>query len=160
MGNAPYAADWSPDGTKILYLSPWGAEDPEIRVLELATGVDTRLRGRGGEQIGIPGEDQATWSPDGRRIVYECGDEICTMRSDRSNPQTLACCPSETLGGQAPQWSPGGTIIAYWSDDQDVSHVYVLDLTSGAERAIMASAEEPVWASEDTLIVRTWGSSG
>ncbi len=115
-----------------------------------------RLRGRGGEQIGIPGEDQATWSPDGRRIVYECGDEICTMRSDRSNPQTLACCPSETLGGQAPQWSPGGTIMAYWSDDQDVSHVYVLDLTSGAERAIMASAEEPVWASEDTLIVRTW----
>ncbi len=61
---------------------------------------------------------------------------------------------------KAPQWSPDGTMIAYWSDDEDVPVVYVWDLASRAERLIMVSAEAPVWAGDDTLIVRTWGTSG
>jgi WD40 repeat protein len=149
VGNAPYAADWSPDGTKILYLSPWGAEDREIRVVDLATGVDTRLRRVGGRDSPW---DSATWSPDGRRIVFECDTGICVMRADGSNVQKLACCPMRDHGTQAPQWSPVGTTIAYWSDE-DVPDVYVLDLTTGVERLIMESATAPVWAGQDMLIV-------
>lgn len=151
VGNAPYAADWSPDGTRILYLSPWGAEDREIRIVELATGADTRLRRLDGGPDDSP-FDSATWSPDGRRIVYECGRTgICAMRADGSNMQSL-CCPKDDHGTKQPQWSPDGTMIAYWSDG-DVPDVYVLDLASGKERLIMESAEAPVWAGEDSLIV-------
>jgi Tol biopolymer transport system component len=146
-----YAADWSPDGTKILYLSPWGADLRDIRVVDLATGVDTRLRRVGGRDSPW---DSATWSPDGRRIVFECHTGICVMRADGSNMQKLTCCPIRDYGTQAPQWSPDGTtMIAYWSD-QDIPDVYVLDLTTGVERLIMASAGEPVWVGPDTLIVR------
>jgi WD40 repeat protein len=156
VGDAPYAADWSPDGTKILYLSPWGAKDREIRVVDLATGVDTRLRRVDGHDSPW---DSATWSPDGRRIVFECDTGICVMGADGSNVQKLTCCPIRDHGTQAPQWSPDGTMIVYWSDQtwtdqEDVGDVYMLDLTTGVERLIMASAAEPVWAGPDMLIVR------
>ncbi len=162
VGEAPYAAEWSPDGTRVLYLSPWGAEDQEIRVVDLATGVDTRLRRVEGS-LGFPWGNLATWSPDGRRIVYECDTGICSIRVDGSHMQMLTCCPMVRYGALAPQWSPDGTMIAYWCDgcsdsDEDASDVFVMDLASGRERLIMESAEDPVWAGEDTLIVRTWGS--
>jgi hypothetical protein len=56
-------------------------------------------------------------------------------------------------------------MIAYWCDacsgkDEDFPNVQVRDLASGTERLIMESAEDPVWAGDDTLIVRTWDTSG
>ncbi len=160
VGNAPYGAEWSPDGARILYLNPWGAEHQGIHVVDLASGVDTRLR-RVESSHDEPWGSLATWSPDGRRIVYECVTGICAIRASGSKIQTLTCCPILHYPTLAPQWSLDGTKIAYWCDactDEDVSDVYVLDLASGAERLIMESAEDPVWAGEDTLIVRTWGS--
>ncbi len=163
VGEAPYAAEWAPDGTRILYLSPRGVEDQEIRVVDLVTGVDTRLRRVDGS-LGFPWGNLATWSPDGRRIAYECDTGICSIRADGSHMQMLTCCPMVMdHSALAPQWSPDGTMIAYWCDgcsdsDEDASDVFVMDLASGRERLIMESAEDPVWAGEDTLIVRTWGS--
>lgn len=117
VGKAPYGAEWSSDGTKILYLSPWGAtEDQEVRVVDLASGVDTRLR-RADSSLDLPWGGSASWSPDGRRVAYECDTGVCAMRPDASHMQMLTCCPMNVDHGTlAPQWSPDGAMIEYWCD--------------------------------------------
>ena len=52
-------ADWSPDGTRIVFI-----KDNETYVRELASGVEKRITPEGWERCGVP-----AWSPDGSHIA-------------------------------------------------------------------------------------------
>ena len=72
------APAWSPDGTRIAFLSARGGEDAKTRVWVMALA--------GGEPRALTGEKldaQAfAWSPDGRRIAF--------VRGDAARDQTFA----------------------------------------------------------------------
>ncbi|HUR94712.1 MAG TPA: CehA/McbA family metallohydrolase [Gemmatimonadales bacterium] len=58
-----YQPDWAPDGRRIVYAS-YRDDAMELRLLDLASGVDTRLVGEGAVSL------EPRWSPDGRRVAF------------------------------------------------------------------------------------------
>src|ERR1051325_104047 len=56
---------------------------------------------------GLMSSTPVTWSPDGARIAFTCGD-ICVADADGGNRKAIGS-PSDSQ----PSWSPDGTRIAF-----------------------------------------------
>ena len=112
----------SPDGRHIAFSSLRTGE-LDIYVYDLARDKLTALTNNkieGGYTQG------ASWSPDGRRIVYTDGEAIWVMNADGRRKQQLIPAPppppdggpfSLTLRGY-PCWSPSGRYIMYSEKDR------------------------------------------
>lgn len=93
---------WSPDGRKILFdTDRYGSCSSSNREL-LAIKAD------GTEPVRItnnPGtyDQDAAYSPDGRKIAYVSGGTLFTANADGSNPTSLG------VNGASPDWQPLGT---------------------------------------------------
>jgi len=108
-------ADWSPDGTKIVFVSHPPSDPPnnsvhaEIYLMNPdGTGL-TRLTYNDYE------ERAPSWSPDGSRIVFMAriggsDFEICVMNADGSG---LAQLTNNSLFNGTPAFSPDGQKIVY-----------------------------------------------
>lgn len=97
------------------------------------------------------------WSPDGRRIAFtsdrhgehERGPpgsdiynrDIFIMNADGTGVQQLTFDPVEAYD---PAWSPDGLSIAYISDRDIPSAIYVVDLASGVDQRL-SDNDWPVW---------------
>jgi Tol biopolymer transport system component len=116
-GERFWALDWSPDGTRIAYVS---GLDGRVSILEL-DGVSIRAL------PAIHGATSVSWSPDGTRLAYSTGDELSgepvemfVAASDGSNITPIG-------QGYGPEWSPDGSRIAYrrgceiWVSSEDGS---------------------------------------
>ncbi len=111
-----------------------------------------------------------TLSPDGSRIAYTCGFDICVAEADGTNERTLATVAQLStppggggsdwsLGAQSVVWSPDGQWIAY-----TLAHIGgggVLDLwvmrADGSDRRELYEGGSwfyrPAWAGADHLAV-------
>jgi Tol biopolymer transport system component len=125
--NSPAWLDWSPSGGKIL-LSAISS-----------TGIDLFTVGM--ECIDEPDrckpdvsqltnsteyEGRPDWSPNGNRIIYECGPSmykvgICSMKADGTNVVQRV---SSDTNAEWPTWSPDGRRIAFSSAEQ----IFVMDV--------------------------------
>ncbi|MFC2088161.1 T9SS type A sorting domain-containing protein [Calditrichota bacterium] len=99
--NSDLVPDWSPDGTKIAYVTTNnGAED--IYIIDSDGSGDRRLT-TSPENDFVP-----SWSPQGNRIVYEGSvngvDQICVIDTNGSNYQQLTSLGNNT----GPCWKPAG----------------------------------------------------
>jgi Tol biopolymer transport system component len=98
------------------------------------------------------------WSPDGRQIAYvssrDGNDEIYVMSVDAANCPALACDKTperltyNSTMDSAPAWSPDGRYIAFQSERDGHSEIYLMRSDgSNLQRLTFGKADNrfPVW---------------
>ena len=144
LANGLDCSDWSPDDRTVVcgYGSPDKVRDG-IYLVDVSSGRATRLtRSQDHDTVGTAGEcgggeSRGVYSPDGRRIAYErqrCGtgpdpssDEsgsVVVIGVDGSSPRTIVPFGGvRTHPGGEISWSPDGSLIAFGTQDGDLSVV-------------------------------------
>ncbi|HEX8734454.1 MAG TPA: FG-GAP-like repeat-containing protein [Pyrinomonadaceae bacterium] len=130
----PFAPAWSPDGTKLAFVSGggvWVINADGTNERRVTTNTSTNA--------------EPAWSPDGSKIVFVKGG-IRVINLDGTNETPLT-----TNGAIQPSWSPDGTKIAYRRDG-----IYTMDANGANQVRIVADAilfpqccdalyENPAW---------------
>lgn len=122
---APFYIDWSPDETRLAYLSNWvGVEGSTIalRTADLVTPFDQDADALETLAEGLP--LYFTWSPDGARILAHIGNERLEFRAPGGRSEALALTGA---GFPAPQWSVDGNRIVYALGDGQGQRLVVSD---------------------------------
>lgn len=113
-GLLPAAATWSPDGSRLL-VEVGGTTAGAGILSTRADGSDARVVVPPPRTSGFGWVRDASWSPDGRGIVYaqsdSTGSDIWTAAADGSNPGKLSTPPG--FFKVEPVWSPSGKAIAF-----------------------------------------------
>ncbi len=143
--NSNYAPSWSPDGTRLAYLSRRGASPifggaGPLVVHSVATGESRDVPTQ------IPVADQASWFPDGRSVLVASREPAGAGRYSfyrvdvtTGDAQVLLRSKGFGLAGRRPQVSPDGQTIVYvdrgvGSDaDPRVARLMRFDIASGQE---------------------------
>jgi len=110
-----YFCSWSPDSSKILYIS-----NNQLWILDIKSKNKTQLTKEGKYLCG-------EFSPDGEKIAFVSinGDasNICVMDYN----SRITRCFSGKGKNLNPQWSPDGTRIAFTRIDEFGRHIWVMN---------------------------------
>jgi Tol biopolymer transport system component len=140
---------WSPDGTRIAFVSTGaGINDQDIWVMRAdGTGLINLTPD-------VLHEELPSWSPDGTRLAF-----TRAPRAGRERP-LLEVIDADGGGrrvlaeGSLPAWSPNGIRIAFTSAppmDWEKSSVEVIDADGGGRR-VLAAGSFPAWSPDGTRI--------
>ena len=168
---------WSPDGTKILFRSYnpdfdwdsnpyvdrnrlWIANANGSGVYQLKAGIDD------GSCFGGPTLYQASYSPDGSKIVYTMGYYLNPSCDDWSDKDIYVMNANGTGAVQltdtyeecelSPRWSPDGSQILYKKcDDNNTSDLCVMDADGSNQHVVVSgvSANFFDWSPDGQYIV-------
>jgi eukaryotic-like serine/threonine-protein kinase len=144
FGNA-VAANISPDHTQLLVGTEIGTSpESSLWSLPLPSGAPRQLAhvlsGRG-----------ATWSPDGRRLVFVQGSDILEANADGTSPRKLI-----TVAGDAlyPSFSPDGTRIRFTIAKSEHQSLWEIHSDGTKQRPVL-----PDWHLSDACC-GTWSADG
>jgi len=142
--NLVYDAAWSPDGSKIAFVST----QPNDHTYNIYV-MDSDGRNRKQLTHDSLGAVQPSWSSDGTRIAFSAETaprsiNIFTMASDGSDVRQLTHNAEED---ESPTWSPGGGRIAYCKNGS----IYIMK-SDGSQSAFITTA-----ASSTSPCTLDWG---
>jgi Tol biopolymer transport system component len=135
----------------LVALPPFGS-DRQRRLLDCETtdGVPSSSYCRRGTSYRAP-----SYSPDGKRIVFDAGERLAIMDADGGAPVLQ---PAATADDGDPCFSPDGKRIAFTGvNDRGGTDIYIRGLDGGAAHMIILDAGEPAWSSRNRL---AYGRSG
>jgi len=133
---------WSPDGSRIAYVSARDAE----RAIYLV-----RPDGRAFERLTVGAtatNDVPVWSPDGSRIAFQTvrgkDYDLALVRvADRAR---VALAATPAYDGMC-AWSPDGMRLAFISGREGYDALYVVDADGGRPRRLTSTPSlDPAWS--------------
>ena len=101
---------------------------------------------------GITAGFAPAWSPNGTRLAYECGQDICAINADRTGFARLTV---DGADNHHPTWSPDGSKIAFTATHAGVTELYVMTANgSGAARRTQGVefVGSPAWSPDGATI--------
>ncbi len=129
------AADWSPDGTKLLLTQYVSASESHIYVLDIASAALTELNAREGQKVAY---GYAAYAPDGQSVIYTSSEDGEFQSLTRYN---LADGAKTSISGDIPwdveagDMSPDGALIAFSVNANGASEVHIRKLSDNSEVA-------------------------
>jgi len=123
---APHSPRWSPDGSRILFISQ-NRTGPDTLAVTNADGTNLRSL----YQTTADTWTEAKWSPDGSQIAVMTSTQIAIVSPPDGSSRVVA----SGKGISYFAWSPNSDEIAYVSDS-DGSKLYVVGSNSGAPKVI------------------------
>lgn len=137
-------SSWSPDGSKIAFLSDRGNDTGDNEIYVMNTDGSNQVSVTSTLAFNINNRSPA-WSPDGTKIAYEKGLAISVVNADGSNPVNLT---QDTYRSSFPSWSPDGSKIAFLRLDDVITQVYVMNANGSNQLALAQAIEHiaPVWS--------------
>jgi serine/threonine-protein kinase len=114
-GGRAVALSEEPDTFRYLRLSPDGAraavqipsqQGSDIWLYDLVRGTRTPLTHQGSNS-------EPVWTPDGKRVTFFAGAQLCWMRADGiGEVEVLFAPPEDSLPSS---WSPDGRVLAFYT---------------------------------------------
>ena len=98
------------------------------------------------------GPTSATWSPDGQELIYSMQGSLWRQRIGSIEATQVT---SGDGYDYQPDWSPDGRHVVYATYRNDAVELWLLDLTSGAARAIVAQGAvnvDPRWSPDGSRL--------
>jgi serine/threonine protein kinase len=150
---------WSPDGTKILFISPC------IRNFVSYPGAGLFIINSDGTGLvplpSVPGGDyDPSWSPDGNQIAFTSLRKsgvpgIFIMNLKDNSVKSLV--EDETRAITQPAWSPNGAEIAYVNSD---NRIWVMDVNGEHRRGLTVGGgdyiiNDPSWSPDGSIVIYT-----
>jgi dipeptidyl aminopeptidase/acylaminoacyl peptidase len=143
---------WSPDGTKIAFVSKRGGPDPDrhddsnIYVVDAKAGAEPKpLTTYSGTDTGRP-----SWSPDGQWIAHYQGDEtkysayainkVTITPAAGGAAKVLTEALDRPASGQL-WWSPDGKTLTFAVDDDRVSYAARIGAAGGTLETLTAGRQ-------------------
>jgi Tol biopolymer transport system component len=87
-----------------------------------------------------------SWSPDGKRIVFDDGRDLYVLRVDGSGVRRLT---KTGAGATDPAWSPDGAQIAYVRARSSApftsGDVWIVNASGSHARLVIRHATQPAW---------------
>ncbi len=143
----PVLLDISPDLSQLLVLNNVGTE-PESQIWSIALPSGTPRR------LGNMLAHAATWSPEGRRLIFCNGSDVFEASADGTNPRKLG-----TFSGPAfqPHFSPDGSRIRFLVGNEETSTAELWEMRadgSGFHRLL------PGWSDQPNMNGGVWTKDG
>ena len=158
-----FSSSWSPDGTTLVVDAEEAFDGPGgISIVDLATGEMTPITHNpcGGVDA------HPRFSPDGTQVLFvrgRCGKTdsaaIFIVDVDDPHPERITAWG---LGASEPDWSPDGSLIAFNTFDERITHaeIYVIAPDGTSLRRLTsepgtAGVFRPSWSPDGSRIVFT-----
>jgi len=136
------APSWSPDGSKIAYVSGSAYNSEEIFVMNYDGSGQTRLTNNS------ISDRHPDWSPDGTRITFASNRdgnfEIYIMNADGTNLTRLT--NNDSLDWR-PTWFPDGSKIAFVSERNGGEDILIMNSDGSNQQLLVDGVAEDHWPS-------------
>jgi eukaryotic-like serine/threonine-protein kinase len=155
---------WSPDGSRLVFISPCQRRADFIENVYSDTSLFTvNADGTGLKQLtNVPGADfEPAWSPEGNRIAFtsirDGNKQIYVLEID-SLAVTRLTTPNVNIENSQPAWSPDGKQVAYMAKRVGTHQVWVMSDTGQENVQIVRSGQvlwdyAPAWSADGRVIL-------